>query len=300
MRNLVLAFLISVLPVLSFSKTEEEHGPDMYIDCVMDGNAVYERQPASVVVTLFSSTPDVEFANVIKQPTLNKGEFATKIPVDYAGNAYRKRIDGRDYYCFPLEAFVFTMADKGSYELRDGKYKIGIAIPVIVNDPFWGKIRSSEVKEYDIPVNNLSFKVKALPKPSSDVNFSGSVGHFSIETVIPRGDIFVNEEATAVIVLRGKGMIAESTMPEYRDAFKSGLKLKSVSESRTASYENGEMVSELHLECTFIPSRTDDVEIGEVTFDYFDPTSGKYVKARSNPVKINVKSTVSKRDSMSV
>lgn len=273
---------------------------DLSIECRMEPAEIYERQPASLVVTLRSSTPDIAFADVVTPPSLIKGEYATFQKVSPAGNAYKEVVEGKTYYCFPLEASVITMADKGSYTIDGGEYTIGVAYPVVVNDPFWGPRRSTEVKRFNVPVKKKSFKVRDLPNPPDTIDFSGSVGHFTIETVIPRGDIFVNEEATAIVVLRGSGMIADATMPEYRDAFKNGVKLKSVSESRNAVYDNGEMISELQLECTFIPTQRDNVEIGEILFSYFDPDTGEYSVARSSPVKIEVKSSTSKRESLSI
>lgn len=273
---------------------------DLSIECRMEPAVIYERQPASLVVTLRSSSPDIAFADVVTPPSLIKGEYATFQKVSPAGNAYKEVVDGKTYYCFPLEASVITMADKGSYTIGGGEYTIGVAYPVVVNDPFWGPRRSTEVKRLNIPVKKKSFKVRDLPNPPDSIDFSGSVGQFTVETVIPRGDIFVNEEATAIVVLRGTGMIADATMPEYRDAFKNGVKLKSVSESRNAVYDNGKMISELQLECTFIPTQRDNVEIGEILFSYFDPDTGAYSVARSSPVKIEVKSSTSKRESLSI
>lgn len=274
--------------------------PELSIECRMLPQTFYERQPVPMVVTLVSSTPDIALAEVRSAPSLTKGEFASVQKVSPAGSAYQEVSGGKTYYCFPLEAYMVTMSDKGKYEIAGGEYEIGVSFPAVVNDPFWGKRRTSVVKRFPVPVDKRKFNVKALPAPPPSVDFSGSVGKFTIETVVPRGDIFVNEEAVAVVILRGTGMIAESTLPEYRNAFRNGLRLKSISESRDAAYDDGEMVSELRLECTFIPDVRDGVEIGEVSFCYFDPEAGEYRTARSAPVRIEVKSTTSKRESISI
>lgn len=300
MLRLVMFIVAGLAAFLSMDVWASPKDPDLFIECVLDSRTVYERQPVSAVVTLFSTDPDVEFANPISDVRLARGEFSTLQPVRPAGSSYRRDIGGRQYYCFPLRTFVFTIDKKGSYELSGGEYEVGVSYPVIVNDPFWGRVRTAETREYKIPVKKTPLNVKTMPEPPADMDFSGSVGDFSIETVIPRGDIYLNEEATAIIVLRGQGMIAELTMPEYRDAFKNGMKLKSVSESRSQAYDKGRIISELQLECTFIPTSVTDAEIGKVYFDYFDPVSGAYRRAESEPVKVKVKSTVSKRESMDV
>lgn len=285
---------------ISVAADNESKSPEMYVECRDVPSSIYEREPVSLVMTLVSSTPDIAFADVVKAPELKKGEFSSVQKVSQPGRPYEEVIDGRKFYCFPLEAYVVTLADKGKYELAGGEYSIGVSYPVVVNDPFWGRRRSTEVRRFSVPVNKVSLKVRDLPAAPGGIDFSGSVGQFTIETVVPKGDIFINEEATAIVVLKGTGMIAESTLPEYRDAFKTGMKLKSISESRDAGYDNGKLVSELHLECTFIPQERDGVEIGEVTFDYFDPVAGEYRTARSKPVAVKAKSSTSKRDSIAI
>lgn len=307
MRRLVLLAIVPLLCCFVLSaktnrnqKDTDTDNPELYIECVFSQQNVYERQPVTVSVTLFSSTPNVESAHAISEPGLSKNSFATLQQVQYAGNAYRKTADGKEYYCFPLKTFVFTIDEKGNYELSGGMYKIGVSFPVIINDPFWGRVRSSEVREFDVPVKKCSFKVKSLPKPAGGEAFSGSVGKFTLKSILPKGDIFVNEEATVYIVLRGTGMIAESVLPEYRNAFGNELRLKSVSESRDEGYDDGRLVSELRLECTFIPQQSGELTIGETYFDFFDPDAGKYVRVTSDPVTVKVKSTVSKRESLSI
>lgn len=301
MRNFLLLFICFLIsPFALASSKVEQKDPVLFIEYMLDNKNVYERQPATCVVTLFSSTPDIGSVNIINNAKLKKGNFSSLQQVQHPGNPYEKDINGKHFYCFPIEAFVFAMADKGAYEFSGAEYKVGVSYPTIVNDPFWGPMRTFKTKEFIVNSKKLCFKVRSLPIPPDSMSFSGSVGEFSLETVVPPGDIFVNEEATAIIILRGSGKIAESTLPEYRKAFQSGLKLKSVSESRSELLENGRLVNELRLECTFIPSDTNNVEIGEVYFDYFDPSKGKYLKAVSKPVKIKVKSSVSKRESLAI
>lgn len=274
---------------------------DLRIECVMNVDEFYEHQPVPVVITLKTTNPNIAFANRIDSPTLNKGKFATYQIISPAGETYEEIKNGKKYWCFPLDARMITIDDSGTYELKGGKYKVGIAVPKIIKDPFWGLVRSSAIEELIVPVENKKFKVRSLPKLPDSMEFSGSVGEFSLETVIPPGDIYLNEEAIVYIILRGNGMIAESVLPEYGNAFKNGVRLKSVSETRDEGHDNkGGMLSEITLECTFIPTDRDNAEIGEVKFDYFDASSGKYKSLKSKPVKVKVKSSAAKKERIEI
>lgn len=275
--------------------------PELEIRCVMPDRQFYEGQPVPVTITLYSSTPDIAFADPVEQPHLKDHSFATSQIISPAGNAYEEEIDGKLRYCFPLSAQMITMDDKGKYEYGGGSYVIGVNYPVVVRDPFWGTMRRMQTKEFEVPVQSVTFKVRQVPAPPKGIEYSGSVGTFTLKTVVPEGDIFIGEEATAYIIVSGTGMIAESVLPEYRSAFTNGVTLKSVSESRDEGHDNrGRMLSEIKLECTFIPTDRNSAEIGAARFDFFNPETGKYETVKSEPVKINPKSTASKRSIMSI
>lgn len=276
--------------------------PELYIFCSVEDGEVYERQPFPVTVTLKSSSPDVATADIVSKIRLFKGEISTFQTIQDTGRPYTKKENGKMWYYFPLNAYLLSIADSGTYEIGGGEYSIGVAQPVIVKDPFWGPMQSQRLKKTDVNVSSAKIKVKRLPSKPSDFEYSGSVGNFTIQTILPKGDIYVDEEAIAYIVLQGRGMIEESTFPAYREAFTQGMKLKSVNESREESFDHstGELVSEIRLECTFVPSRRDNVEIGEITFGYFDPKSKEYKTAKSKPLKVTVKSTTSKRESIAI
>lgn len=301
----MLLLCLSALSVLNLSaRTRVAEGeadePELFIQSVSSRSDVYEREAMPVVVTLFSTSPDVASAAMLNEPSLHDGEFSTFQKIEPAGRSYTKVIDSKKYYCFPLYACMVSFADKGKYKFEGGKYNIGISIPTIVNDPFWGKVRSSRIINKEISANELKINVKRMPDVPSNIDFTGSVGQFMVETIVPKGDIIANREAVAYIVVRGSGIIEEQTLPQYHKAFSGGLRLKSVSESRNEYFDNGKLVSELQLECTFVPETVNDFQIGEASFDYFDPVDKKFKSAKSKPVTINVKSSVKLREKIEI
>ena len=116
---MIRVFVILSVLVSSFVMSASEVGrntadPEFSIECRMDPQTFYERQPVPMVVTLISSTPDIALAEVRSAPSLTKGEFASVQKVSPAGSAYKEVSGGKTYYCFPLEAYMVTMSDKES------------------------------------------------------------------------------------------------------------------------------------------------------------------------------------------
>ncbi len=88
--------------------------------------------------------------------------------------------------------------------------------------------------------------------------------------------------------------MGENVLPEYNEAFTEGTRLKSFSENRNQYIDKGCLVSEVKLECTFIPTSRENAFIGPVRFMFFNPETGKYQKVESEKVKVKVKSIAGK------
>lgn len=293
-------FLICISVLSVFAKNTDKDNPVIYIEYSTDNPVSYINQVISVTLTLYSSDPEVAFAESRQNISLKKGMFASIRKIDRRSSPFRKVVKGVELYGFPLETYLISFDKTGNYEFAERSFEVGISYPIIVNDPIWGRIQSSEIQNYSIPVKNFSIKIKDLPNPPAGSHFSGAVGQFNIETFVPKGDIIVNEEAVAYIIVKGTGHFESSTLPEYREAFSDGMKLKSVSENRSEYIENGKLISEIRLECTFIPERENNVKIGKVSFDFFDVNTGKYTTVVSSPVDVKIKSSISKRDRITI
>lgn len=301
MRNIACYLVLLALSVAVGAEARSDADPSLFIEFEIDAKSPYEHQTFVATPVLYTTSPDIAYINRLTAPEIENGSFEVIRIVPSADNrATRKEIKGKEYYRVPLESFVMAVDKKGTYSIVAPSYDIGVSVPTVVRDPFWGTYRTSRTTSCRPETTTARIKVKSVPDAPSGSAFSGSVGEFNIQTVIPKGDIIVGEEATALIIVSGPGIISESVLPEYRSAFGSGLNLKSVSESCSSHVVDGRLVSELQLECTFIPSRREDVSIGAVSFDFFNPVSGKFETIRSAPVEVQVKSTVSRREKISV
>lgn len=295
-------FFISLFYIINIiiPVTKAEESPVMFVRLETPERTFYIGEEIPVTTVLYSTTPDIAFYDRTSGITLSKGNMETLIRVEPNLRSFKKIIDKKTFFCYPIEQHIISFSQKGNYELVQSPFEIGVSIPVIYRDPFWGQIRTSEIKDFTVKVESCKLKIKPLPTVSSGVNFSGSIGQFTIETVVPRGKIYVNEEATAYITVKGEGIISPTAMPEYRNAFGNGLKLKSVSETRNKNIRDGELYSELILECSFVPSEIDNMVLGKVFFNFFDSKSGKYTTIESSPVPIKIESSVNKREKLSI
>lgn len=262
----------------------------IFIDYELSKKKFYQQEGVFVTLWLYSVNPDITFASEAEPPALANGEFAYMSKVQDVRQPKREKIKGVNYYAFPISTYLFTMKEPGKYRLENGRYNVGINVPVVYHDPIWGEQRGFETRNTVVNLPSLEFRVKELPVVEGPLNFSGAVGSFEIETIIPEGNIILNEPSTAIITVRGNGLLGKDILPEYRNAFRNGTKLRSVSENHRMFFDGKDVVSELELECEFIPTDQEDCRIGSISLGYFNPQTEKYEIARSKTVQVPVSS----------
>lgn len=290
-RNSVWIVAVFLCHLTAFSAGNEG---SMFVKCEFNKTEFYAHECVCATVWLYSEDADIAYVNELVSPSLRKGEFSYLSRLSQSPKAHRENIKGVDYFVFPLSSYMFTMSNAGKYQMIDGEFEIGINVPVVYNDPFYGRIRGVETHSRRVRMSPSSFKVKSLPPVKEGAPFSGAVGEFEVETIVPKGDIIVNEDASLIIVVKGKGLLGSDILPEYREAFGTGNKLKSFTERTDSFYDGKDIVSEFEMECEFVPTDIKNCEIGVVRFGYFNPETGKYETAESKSVKIDVKSSAVK------
>ncbi len=283
--------LAAVILLCHNSVSAERNTGDMFVRCEFSKTEFYAYESVRATIWLYSTNPEIAYVNEMKSPSLKKGEFSYLSRLSQSPEPRRERIKGIDYYVFPLSSYFFTMRNDGKYQMEGGEYEVGVNIPYVIQDPFYGRMRGMKTHKMRITMLPSAFKVKSLPAMKDDTTFSGAVGEFEVSIIVPEGNIIVNEDASLNIVVKGKGLLGSDLLPEYREAFGNGNKLKSFSERSNSYFDGKDIVSELVMECEFVPTDIKNCEIGIIRFGYFNPMTGKYEVAESEPVKIDVKSS---------
>lgn len=274
------------ISVSGASKSEE-----IFIVPECDKSSYYSNETGKLVLWLYTQNPNIGGIGEISPVNIDNGKFSFISKVSDSQPFTQKKYKGKDYYVAPLVTYAFTISESGKYKITGGEYQIRLRTPVIVRDPFWGDVQTYQSSSRQVRSEDLTVKVKSLPENNSGGAFSGAVGNYSIDVEVPRGQIVINEPATVIIAIEGNGLIGDDTMPDYHGAFSDKVKMKSMNESNDYYYDGNNVRSRKVLECEVIPQVLDNCEIGAIEFGFFNPISGKYETIKSNPVKLNVKSS---------
>ena len=268
--------------------------PNIYLTVEPEKKTVFEGEGIKLSFYLHTSEPRIGYANRMSNVTLDKGEFKhfSRLAVDNHGQTEILK-SGKKGYIFPLETLYVSLPEKGEYTLKGGIYEIGVEYPVVYKDPFWGLTRTTKIEKMSVEVPPLKLKVKPLPSDKSGEGFSGAIGKFSIKADLPPGNITIGETGIMEIRIVGKGLLDDEILPDYSHTFGSGVMLKSISENKSQYLRNGEVISDLRLECEFV-AKEKDAEIGPIYLKFFNPQTGRYETEATLPIKIEAKSRLHK------
>ena len=131
----------------------------------------------------------------------------------------------------------------------------------------------------------LKIKVKPLP-PGKPANFSGAVGSFKLSASVDKVEVKANEAVTLKVRISGNGnlkLIAPLKVDfpldfeSYDPKISSNLKTDLSGSSGTKTFEY-----------LMIPRFKGDYRISPLSFNYFDPATGKYKTLHSKEFQINV------------
>lgn len=291
---LLIALVMMTAAGLHAQKAQNFDKSEIRLSWNHDKVNLYHHEPA--VLTLYLWTPAYEIRGVrqSKSPALERGKFSYLQRADFNPEPKIVEEDGKTWYVYPIDSYAVALDKAGKYTLKGGRYVVDIAIPKLYDDPYWGRMQTMETERVEVPVSPVQFNVRELPATDAESDFSGAVGDFKVSVTIPPGDIYLNEEAIAIVTVAGDGWLDADILPEYHDAFGQGTKLKSFSENRRQYLRDGKLVSELQMECTFIPTSKKGAVIGPIWIEVFNPETGKYEIVKSEPVQVKAQSIAQK------
>lgn len=123
----------------------------------------------------------------------------------------------------------------------------------------------------------LTVHVRSLPPEGKPPAFSGVVGSFQLSAEFDKKEVRKGDSATLTMKITGKGDLTAAPRPDIR-----GIEqFKAYDDQPVSSRKivEGRMISEKIFKKALVPLNAGDFRVPEVSFWYFDPDSGKYVKA---------------------
>lgn len=279
-----MAAILTMMLMAAFSASAKD--AEMRLEAHLSSTHPYEGQPVALTVTLISDTPDIAYAQLNGKEEI-RGANVLNAPMLETRDDRLHRIteDGRRRYSAVVYR-AMLMPNEGTIVIPRLSFTIGEQVAAVVNHPFFGPIRSTDVEERVLSTREIKQKIYKLPKAVA--GYSGAIGNFKVNAILPPGKIEQGQDGVLIIRIEGEGYVDTDAVPGIRGIFPQGLELKAETSDSDVRIEGDRMMTVIETEYTFSATEAGDYTLPAVEFIYFDPDSRSYITARSKSLKINV------------
>ncbi len=145
--SLCALFLLVAANRAAGEEYRQSAAPEMFLKVETTSDKFYAGEAIVFDVMLYTSDPNVVDVVSVSPLKLRRGEFSVlnRVPVS---RPYEKvMISDRHFFRIPVDCFVGSVTDKGKCIVEGPVYSVAVSHPVIYDDPFWGRMRSSETRK---------------------------------------------------------------------------------------------------------------------------------------------------------
>ncbi len=177
---------------------------------------------------------------------------------------------------YHLYTLILIPAQSGTLEAGGGSSVISF----LANTGFFNMESKQRVSFENIPIT-------VIPLPKSAADFKGAVGDFRITAEYSRDPVKTYDEKKINIIIKGKGNLVSLTKPDFENHAQ-GIKVLTEEAQPDISLKGNEITGEKKFIFTVIPEKQGELNLGPVTFTFFNPARGEYIKLKTEDISFNV------------
>lgn len=285
LRHTILLVFLTLFTVFQ-QATAREKGDAPFLETRLSRDKMVAGETAVYEVVLFTPVSQIEGVEAMAYPNFEGADVSRSsadnrlTPVD---------INGRQYYTAVIDRYFLRYPENGKFKISGGQYRLGLLHRQEFYDPFWGRQYGNVVDAITVQAPETGVKVISLPQKGRPADFSGAVGDFEIEVEFPDGELRSGDDTRMILSISGIGSLDGVKMPDIPAMLPEGLQFKSMTDNINHFVKDGELGSEVEIECVVMPKKEGSFTIDGIAFNYFNSKTGKYDVIVAPVVEIVVK-----------
>ncbi|RYJ41458.1 BatD family protein [Flavobacterium beibuense] len=244
----------------------------------------YVNEPVSVVYKLYvSQSSDVTNFFVKENPSFNDFWSQTDRFDPQHLTIEKGMYNGEMYRYVVLQKTVLYPQKSGQLELEPLLVNATLQVPTgrnrfgMVNYVSEDKLLSSGTR---------TINVKPLPETGKPDNFTGAVGSFDFSVTPSKTSLETGESLQLDVTVSGKGNLKLFTLP--KPIVPSALEMYDPEHKENVNVPISGMTGKISDIYTIVPQNRGKYPINQLSFSYFDPSTGKYKTITSKDLMIEV------------
>ena len=177
-----------------------------------------------------------------------------------------------------LATYVVVPALEGSLKIGGGQAVVGIT---------GGRRFFEFMNREQVAFDTVTLKVVPLPIKGRPDNFSGNVGSYKLEVNYDKTPVKVYDERRIEVKVSGAGNIAAMARPQFGADLKD-LRILAEEGKSSISLSSRGLEGEKVFYYTVIPEKSGKIELGAVSLNFYDNTTGGYRETVSEKILLTV------------
>ena len=282
---------------------EAEIKKNMFIKVEVDKTKVHVGEQITTSYKLYVRDLAMN-ASISKLPSLN-GFWTQDFEIPRQPKPEIEELDGKKYQVFLLKKSALFPQQTGTLELDPAEAR-GVARIVkqerhkmsdmfrgtlMMNDPafnnsYYNTMAYKDV-EWKLESTPVKITVTALPEKDKTADYGGAVGKFSIGSKIDKQELTTDDIATLTLTITGSGNLKLIEPPKLN--LPNGLNTFDPQITDTITGRSTTISGSKIITYVISPHSPGDYEIPATSFTYFNPQTGAYITAHTQPFKLQVK-----------
>lgn len=257
---------------------------EMYVKVILNKREVFLGEPIAATVKLFTRI-EIAGVNEVKYPSFN-GFLREEIPTPQLNSLERENVNGTLYGTGVFQKFLLYPQKSGDLSIDPVQITVLIRQQSGMNDPFFGDVFQSFTNVPKMIASEIAtVKVKPLPagQPS---DFTGAVGKYELKAEISTDTVNINDAITLKLKLTGKGNLKLADAPII--SFPAGFEVYDPKMTLDVNNSEAGTSGTKTFEYLIIPRASGDFSLPAISYSYFDPGSGKYLRSDTKAFRIHV------------
>ena len=258
---------------------------DILLRAVVSRTSVYKGEPLRVTFKLYERVPVVGY-NDVKFPSFN-GFWAQELNTDNA-RRQRETFNGKVYETLVAKEYLLYPQQAGTLVIEPAELTAvaQVVVPGRRNvDPFFGGGPDFVNVPRKVQSPRINIAVKPLPA-GAPASFSGAVGSFTMDAVLPQERLAANSAATYTVKISGTGNLTFVQAPKL--TLPASFEQYNVKTTESINTSAAGISGYRQFEYPFIARAEGAYDIEPIEFTYFDPQRVQYVTLKSKPLTLEI------------
>ena len=251
----------------------------------MSRTSVYKGEPLRVTFKLYERVPVVGY-NDVKFPSFN-GFWAQELNTDNA-RRQRETFNGKVYETLVAKEYLLYPQQAGTLVIEPAELTAvaQVVVPGRRNvDPFFGGGPDFVNVPRKVQSPRINIAVKPLPA-GAPASFSGAVGSFTMDAVLPQERLAANSAATYTVKISGTGNLTFVQAPKL--TLPASFEQYNVKTTESINTSAAGISGYRQFEYPFIARAEGTYEVEPVEFSYFDPSRMQYMTLKSKALELEI------------